>query len=75
MALIMHSLSWAFMIMLPIAIYYGFNIGVGYVIAMFVNTIVHAVIDDLKANKKKINLWVDQAFHLVQIAITYGIFM
>lgn len=75
MALLMHSLSWSFMIMLPISIYYGFNVGIGYAITMMVNTFVHAIVDDLKANKKKINLWFDQAFHLIQIAITYQIFM
>ena len=75
MALIVHSLSWAFMIMLPIAIYYGFSVGIGYAIVMIVNTFAHAAVDDLKANKKKINLWVDQAFHLIQIAVTYVIFM
>ena len=75
MALIVHSISWAFMIMLPIALYYGFNIGYEYIIAMIINTVVHAVVDNLKANEKKINLWVDQAIHLIQIAITYSIFM
>lgn len=75
MALAVHSFSWAFMIMLPIAIYNGFNISVGYAIAMIVNTLVHAIVDDLKANKKKINLWTDQAIHLIQILITYEIFI
>ena len=75
MALIVHSISWAFMIMLPIALYYGFNIGDEYVIEILINAVVHAVVDNLKANEKKINLWVDQAIHLIQIAITYSIFM
>ena len=75
MALLIHSLSWAFMIMLPIAIYYGFNVGIEYAIAMWVNTLVHFIVDDLKANEKKINLRVDQSIHFIQISITCCIFM
>ena len=74
-ALIMHSLSWSFMIMLPIAIVNSFNVGIGFVAVFVINTILHGVIDDLKANKKKINLIADQSFHLSQIAITAMIFI
>ena len=35
------------------------------------NTIIHAVVDNLKANKLKINLVVDQSIHILQIIITY----
>ena len=70
MALIMHSLSWSFMIMLPIAIYYSFNIGLNFYIIFVINTIYHAVVDDQKANRKTINLWTDQLIHIVQIALT-----
>lgn len=73
-ALIMHSFSWSFMIMLPIAIMLNFDISIGFVIALFVNMIVHCIVDDLKANKKKINLVVDQTIHIIQILITGLIF-
>ena len=69
-ALHMHSFSWAFSIMLPVAIYYKFNIDISFVIMLFVNTIIHEFIDDLKANKKTINLCVDQMVHVMQIIIT-----
>ena len=69
-ALIMHSFSWAFMIMLPIVFISGFKIGVPFIIAFIVNTVVHGVVDDLKANKMKINLVQDQAIHVAQIIIT-----
>lgn len=69
-ALIMHSFSWAFMIMLPIAYSLSFNINIAFLIAFIVNVIIHAITDDLKANKRKINLWEDQIIHLIQIGLT-----
>lgn len=75
-ALLAHSFSWAFMIMLPIVVVYngGINLHV-YSIALLVNMIIHAFVDDLKANKKQINLVVDQSIHLVQILVTWLYFM
>lgn len=75
MALAMHSLSWGFMIMLPIAIYDGFHVGMEYVVAFIVNAAIHFVVDDLKANRHKINLIVDQCIHLVQILVTAVLFI
>ena len=74
-ALLMHSMSWSFMIMLPIAIYNGFNVGVAFVIAFVVNIIVHAITDHTKANLFKINLIQDQTIHIVQIAVTAIVFL
>lgn len=74
-ALIMHSFSWTFMIMLPVAYSYSFDVSVPFVIVFLINMIIHAIIDDLKANKKKINLWVDQLIHLFQIILTSIIFL
>ena len=73
-ALIEHSFSWTFMIMLPIAIFLKFNIG-WWAIAYNINMIVHAFVDTLKANALKINLVVDQSIHIVQIVITWLIFV
>lgn len=69
--LIMHAASWAFMIMLPIAIYLSFIINWVFVLVFVVNLVIHAVIDDLKANKKVISLVQDQALHMLQIIITF----
>ena len=69
-ALIMHSLSWAFMIMLPMAYYQQFDIDSAFVIAFLVNTAVHALVDNAKANWKIINLWQDQLMHIAQIFLT-----
>jgi hypothetical protein len=73
-ALIMHSFSWTFMIMLPIAITLCFNIG-WWIFAYVVNMCIHAFVDNLKANKFKINLVLDQTIHIVQIIITWLIFV
>ena len=69
-ALIMHSFSWSFMIMLPVAYFYSFNITPAFVGIFLLNVTIHALTDNLKANKKKINLWQDQLMHLLQILMT-----
>ena len=71
-ALAMHGMSWAFMVMLPVAIYYGFNVGFGFVMCFVANAILHASVDDMKANMKKINLLVDQGLHMLQIILIAG---
>ena len=68
-ALIMHAFSWTFMIMLPL-IFVSPISPVFYVIFV-VNLAVHAYVDNLKANKHKINLWQDQLIHLAQIILTF----
>jgi hypothetical protein len=40
-----------------------------------INWSIHAIVDDLKANKKAINLIQDQSIHLVQIILTWGIYV
>lgn len=74
-ALIMHSFSWSFMIMLPIAYTQSFDIDLIFVVVFVMNVVIHAIVDDLKANKKIINLWVDQIIHVVQILATALIFL
>lgn len=70
-ALFAHSLSWSFCIMLPVAILFGFNVGVMFLVMFIVNMIIHAMVDNLKANALKINLIVDQMIHVGQILVTY----
>lgn len=74
-ALMMHSFSWSFMIMLPIAYYKGFIIDRLFVGVFLCNVLIHAMTDDMKANKKLINLWHDQILHLFQIALTAVLFL
>lgn len=69
-ALTMHSFSWAFMIMLPIAYANQFNIGFEFMIMFVLNVVIHGITDNAKANWKLINLWQDQLVHMAQIVVT-----
>lgn len=64
-ALIMHGFSWTFMVLLPIM--FIIPITPLFYFVFIENMIAHALIDDLKANRHKINLWEDQLFHIFQI--------
>lgn len=70
-ALIIHAFSWSFMISIPV-----FFVSKNYIFICFmiiVNMFLHALIDDLKANKRKINLIQDQTVHFFQILVTWGV--
>lgn len=72
MALLMHSMSWSIMILLPGM--FTVSIPGAALFGLFViNTGLHYLIDDLKANKKKINLLDDQTFHMLQVISTWFI--
>ena len=73
-ALLMHSFSWSFMIMLPIAYSMSFAVESLFVWTLLANMMCHAVIDHTKANDKTINLIIDQLTHLIQILVTALIF-
>ena len=77
MALFCHSLSWSIMVFLPILIYSLYSqIDLNwFYLVLPINLIIHAIIDDLKANKFKINLIIDQSIHFIQIFITWLIFV
>lgn len=64
-ALIMHAFSWSFMISIPLLF-----ICKNYLVICFLiifNTVLHAYVDNEKANKHTINLVKDQVCHVVQI--------
>lgn len=67
----MHSMSWAFMIMLPIAIVNRFDVNNIFFVYYLMNISVHAYVDNAKANLKIINLVQDQLFHIAQIIMTW----
>ena len=70
-ALVIHALSWAIMIHLPLMV-----IGVGeysILLSVILNTIMHAWIDDEKANKLNITLFEDQIMHLIQVGCTWAL--
>ena len=70
-ALIMHAISWAFCIMLPLAIYLQFQINLVFGICFAINILIHSLVDNMKANRKTINLVQDQTCHLLQIWFTF----
>lgn len=67
-ALILHSLSWSFMVLTPV-LFFGIG-ATQFVIAVISNTIVHAIVDNAKANSLTISLAQDEIFHMIQIAMT-----
>jgi hypothetical protein len=75
MALIEHAFSWTFSIHIPVfvCIFVFENtvdpISLGF--RFFMNMIVHAIVDDQKANRKRICLIEDQCIHFVQIILTW----
>ena len=81
MALFMHSFSWAFMIMVVPSVYTLINTtnidnaSLAIVLVFLTNLCVHMVVDNSKANLKKINLVQDQSYHLAQIIITWIAFV
>lgn len=70
-ALITHGLSWSIMIHVPLMFLGGINDDLILLLSVLYNTLIHSFIDDLKANKLKINLDVDQCLHGFQIVITW----
>ena len=75
MALFMHSFSWTFMIMLVPTLLNINNLSILYVFVFGVNLLIHAVVDNAKANLKMLNLIQDQLVHLFQIYVTWLIFV
>ena len=78
-ALAEHAFSWTFMIHIPLFIIMILSnqyINTSPFIEIFIfNWFVHAVTDDEKANKKTINLITDQIIHIIQIFITWIIYI
>lgn len=74
--LLSHSLLWTSCIFLPIGIYLAYTNQLQDMIPIFtieyiLNLFMHAIVDDLKANDRVINLCIDQLLHILQIAVTY----
>ena len=71
-ALICHSIMWAIIVYLPVIYFWGDTLRWWQYIHLISLAGWHGIIDDLKANKMKINLWQDQLLHLVQIILAYA---
>ena len=74
-ALAIHSISWSIMIHIPLVIMFPSLGQFALLISFIVNAVIHYFIDDLKANKLKINLFEDQMVHFCQIYTTLSIIM
>ena len=70
-ALVIHALSWAIMIHLPLMFIVSNEILV--LVSVAINTAIHAYIDDEKANKLNITLLEDQLIHLIQVGCTWAL--
>ena len=74
-ALAIHSISWSIMIHIPLVIMFPSLGQLALLISFIVNALIHYFIDDLKANKLKINLFEDQMVHFCQICTTLSVIM
>ena len=74
-ALAIHSISWSIMIHIPLVIMFPSLGQLALHISFIVNAVIHYYIDDLKANKLKINLFEDQMVHFWQICTTLSFIM
>ena len=75
MCLAEHSLSWACCIHIPLVLHIWYCDWyfeeISFLIIFVVNWLIHAIVDDLKCNKRVINLVQDQTIHFIQIIITW----
>jgi hypothetical protein len=81
MALIEHALSWSISISIPMivyAFYLKLNIdkfSLFLLVEIIMNTSIHSTVDNDKANLHKINLIQDQLIHIIQLIVTYLVFL
>ena len=74
-ALAMHSFSWTFMVMLPVAAHMSFTPSTMFYTIFVANAAIHSYVDNLKANRHRINLITDQTSHIVQILFTAALLL
>lgn len=73
MGLCMHAFSWSFVVHIPLMIISKLTLD-WLIISILVNALIHGIVDDLKANRMKINLIIDQLIHIMQIFIIFIIY-
>lgn len=69
-ALIGHATMWGIIVFAPI-MYFSWQSLNLFWIALPINIAIHFIVDDLKANRFVINLQQDQLAHLIQIVVTW----
>lgn len=79
MALLEHAFSWTFMIHVPVmlaSVTGNLEVkGYLFIILFVINCGIHALVDNAKANKLKISLVQDQLIHVVQIVLSWFIYI
>lgn len=79
MILAIHSFVWSFVIHIPIMAYiliYDIHLDVFSLLwTVLLNVIAHYIIDDMKANQRKISLIMDQALHYTAVTATWLVYM
>lgn len=74
--LILHGLEWSICVSLPALILGDISLSwYDVIIVVIVMGLIHALIDDMKANAYAINLWQDQSLHLIQLAVLLGVLL
>lgn len=68
MALLIHAFEWSAALSVALLLFGASETFAA--VAFVVNGVVHAVVDNAKANKLSINLIVDQSIHIVQLVAT-----
>ena len=72
-ALVCHCAMWGILVFLPLTFFcdeFGW-----FWLALPINIAIHYVVDNLKANKRAINLWQDQLIHFMQILVTWALWV
>lgn len=78
-ALMLHALSWSCCIHIPIGVHMAYTgwyyEKILFLIIFVADWLIHAVVDDLKANKRRINLIQDQTVHIIQVILTWVLYV
>lgn len=75
-ALVIHGLSWSIMVHLPIIFFMSYPISdITLIGTIICSAILHAFIDNIKANKFLINLIEDQTLHIFQLISIIMVFV
>ena len=79
MALVEHAFSWACSIHFPVLVFFWYySLSLNLFVFLFIffgDWVLHAVVDNMKANKKSINLITDQYAHFTQIVVTWLVYI
>ena len=70
-SLMIHGLSWSAMVHIPIMHLFNEQHQLALLLSFLIHAMIHAFIDNQKANKKTINLISDQTLHLIQIILIF----